>query len=59
MCPHCSYHYPLPSHERVAQLADKGTVTFVGEEVRAVDPLEFFDLRPTRSGSPRHNSRPV
>jgi acetyl-CoA carboxylase carboxyl transferase subunit beta len=35
----------MPSHERIALLADKGTVTFVGEEVRAVDPLEFFDLR--------------
>ena len=37
---------PCRSHERIAQLADKGTVTFIGEEVRAVDPLEFFDLRP-------------
>jgi acetyl-CoA carboxylase carboxyl transferase subunit beta len=46
VCPHCSHHFPLPSHERVALLADKGTVTFIGEEVRAVDPLEFFDLRP-------------
>lgn len=46
VCPHCSFHYPLPSHERVAQLADKGSVTFIGEDVRAVDPLEFFDLRP-------------
>ncbi len=46
VCPHCSFHYPMPSHERVASLADKGTVTFVGEDVRAVDPLEFFDLRP-------------
>jgi acetyl-CoA carboxylase carboxyl transferase subunit beta len=45
VCPHCSFHYPMPSHERIALLADKGTVTFVGEEVRAVDPLEFFDLR--------------
>jgi len=46
VCPHCSHHYPLPSHERVAQLADRGTVTFVGEEVRPVDPLDFFDVRP-------------
>jgi acetyl-CoA carboxylase carboxyl transferase subunit beta len=46
VCPHCSFHYPMPSHERVALLADKGTVTFVGEEVRAIDPLGFVDLRP-------------
>jgi len=46
VCPHCSYHYPLPSHERIALLADKGSVGFVGEEVRAVDPLEFVDLQP-------------
>jgi acetyl-CoA carboxylase carboxyl transferase subunit beta len=46
VCPHCSFHYPLPSHERIAHLADKGTVSFLGEEVRAVDPLGFVDLRP-------------
>lgn len=46
VCPHCSHHFPLPAHERVAQLADKGTVSFVAEEVLPVDPLEFFDLRP-------------
>ncbi len=45
VCPHCSYHYPLPAHERVAQLADPGSVTFIGEEVRASDPLEFYDLK--------------
>jgi acetyl-CoA carboxylase carboxyl transferase subunit beta len=45
VCPHCSYHYPLPAHERVAQLADQGSVTFVGEEFRAGDPLGFFDLK--------------
>jgi acetyl-CoA carboxylase carboxyl transferase subunit beta len=45
VCPHCSYHYSLPAHERVAQLADAGTATFVSEEVRAIDPLGFVDLR--------------
>lgn len=45
VCPHCGYHYPLPAHERVAQLADKGTVSFVAEEVQPVDPLAFVDLR--------------
>ena len=46
VCPHCSFHFPVPSHERIAQLADKGTVSFLGEDVRAVDPLDFVDLRP-------------
>lgn len=46
VCPHCGHHYPLPSHERVAQLADKGTATFIAEELRAGDPLQFVDLKP-------------
>jgi acetyl-CoA carboxylase carboxyl transferase subunit beta len=46
VCPHCSYHYPLPAHERVAMLADRGTATFIAEELRAGDPLDFVDLRP-------------
>jgi len=45
VCPHCAYHYPLPAHERVAQLADQGSTTFIAEELRAGDPLEFFDLK--------------
>lgn len=45
VCPHCSYHFPLPAHERVAQLADEGSATFVAEEVRPSDPLEFVDLK--------------
>jgi acetyl-CoA carboxylase carboxyl transferase subunit beta len=46
VCPHCSYHYPLPAHERVAQLADLGSATFIAEELRASDPLGFIDLKP-------------
>jgi acetyl-CoA carboxylase carboxyl transferase subunit beta len=45
VCPRCSYHYPLPAHERVAQLADQGSATFIAEEFRAADPLGFFDLK--------------
>lgn len=45
VCPHCSNHFPLPAPERVAQLADPGSTAFVGEEVRAADPLDFFDLK--------------
>ncbi|NLE10221.1 MAG: acetyl-CoA carboxylase carboxyl transferase subunit beta [Actinobacteria bacterium] len=46
VCPHCGYHYVLPAHERVAMLADLGTADFLAEEVRAIDPLQFTDLRP-------------
>jgi acetyl-CoA carboxylase carboxyl transferase subunit beta len=46
VCPHCSYHYPLPARTRVEQLADGDTVSFIAEELRTADPLEFFDLRP-------------
>jgi acetyl-CoA carboxylase carboxyl transferase subunit beta len=46
VCPYCGHHFLVPAHTRVAQLADPGTVTFLGEELRATDPLEFYDLRP-------------
>lgn len=46
VCPHCGHHYLVAAHTRVAQLADHGSVTFVAEELRAADPLEFYDLRP-------------
>jgi acetyl-CoA carboxylase carboxyl transferase subunit beta len=45
VCPHCGYHYPMPARARVSLLADAGSVTFIGEELRPADPLEFFDLR--------------
>ena len=45
VCPHCSYHYPLPAKERVALLADEGSAEFIGEELRAGDPLDFVDLK--------------
>lgn len=46
ICPHCGYHYPMPAHSRVALLADAGSVSFIADELRPADPLEFFDLRP-------------
>jgi acetyl-CoA carboxylase carboxyl transferase subunit beta len=46
VCPYCDNHFLVPAHTRVAQLADPGTVTFLAEELRATDPLEFYDLRP-------------
>lgn len=46
VCPRCGHHHLLPAYVRVAQLADAGSVTFVAEDLRATDPLEFYDLRP-------------
>jgi acetyl-CoA carboxylase carboxyl transferase subunit beta len=46
VCPHCGHHYLVPAHTRVAQLADPGTVTFIAEELRPIDPLEFYDTKP-------------
>ena len=46
ICPHCGYHYPMPAQARVALLADAGSVSFIADELRPADPLEFFDLRP-------------
>ncbi len=46
VCPHCGYHYPMPAHARVSLLADAGSVSFIADELRPADPLEFFDLRP-------------
>ena len=36
---------PCRAAARVAQLADPGSVSFIGDELRPADPLEFFDLR--------------
>jgi len=46
VCPHCGHHYPLPSHIRIAQIADLDSVSFMSEELRPTDPLGFVDLRP-------------
>ena len=46
ICPHCGYHYPMPAHSRVSLLADAGSVSFIADELRPADPLEFFDQRP-------------
>ncbi|GAB4254715.1 MAG: acetyl-CoA carboxylase, carboxyltransferase subunit beta [Thermoleophilia bacterium] len=46
VCPHCGHHFPLGAPERVAQLVDPGTWREVAEDIRPVDPLDFFDTRP-------------
>jgi len=42
VCPHCGHHFPLGAPERVAQLVDPGTWREVAEDIRPVDPLDFF-----------------
>ena len=46
VCTHCDHHFPLPSHERIEQLADPGSFEEEAVELRSADPLGFFDLRP-------------
>lgn len=45
VCPACNYHFPVPSPERISQLADEGSWREVGSDVRSVDPLHFFDTQ--------------
>ncbi len=46
VCPRCGYHFLVTTPARIAQLADKDTVSFIAEGIRPGDPLAFFDLRP-------------
>lgn len=46
VCPRCGHHLLVSASARIAQLADRGSVTFIAEGLRPSDPLEFFDLRP-------------
>ena len=46
ICPYCGYHYPMPAQSRVSLLADAGSVSFIADDLRPGDPLEFFDTRP-------------
>ena len=46
VCPKCGHHFLVSAPARIAQLADKDTVTFIAEGIRPSDPLAFFDLRP-------------
>jgi acetyl-CoA carboxylase carboxyl transferase beta subunit len=46
VCPQCGHHFLVSAPARIAQLADKDTVSFIAEGIRPGDPLGFFDLRP-------------
>lgn len=46
VCPLCSYHHPISASERLVQLADPHSWRPVAGELRPLDPLSFFDIRP-------------
>ena len=45
VCAHCGHHFPVKARERIAQLIDPGTFEEEAADLRAADPLDFFDLR--------------
>src|SRR5437764_7121674 len=46
VCPQCGHHFPVGSRKRIAQLTDAGSFSEEATDVRSIDPLDFFDLRP-------------
>jgi acetyl-CoA carboxylase carboxyl transferase subunit beta len=46
VCTHCGHHFPMPAWSRIEWLADEGSFVEEAAEVRSVDALGFFDLRP-------------
>jgi acyl-CoA carboxylase subunit beta len=46
VCPGCGLHGALSARERVGQLFDPGTVTFLAPATTVEDPLGFVDERP-------------
>src|ERR1700681_130488 len=49
VCPDCKHHMSMPSHARIATLADEGTFIELDHGLVSVDPLEFADLRSYRA----------
>jgi len=43
ICQHCSYHFKLPSNERIEILVDEGTFQEIDADLKAVDALAFKD----------------
>ncbi|MDH4139227.1 MAG: acetyl-CoA carboxylase, carboxyltransferase subunit beta [Coriobacteriia bacterium] len=41
VCPYCGHHFPVPAHERIAQLVDEGSLEEFGAGITSSDPLEF------------------
>ncbi|MEX5633302.1 carboxyltransferase subunit alpha [Parafrankia sp. FMc2] len=46
VCPRCGHHHPVSAPERVAQLADPGSVDPLPFTVSDTDPLEFVAVAP-------------
>ena len=46
VCPQCGHHFPVRARERIEQVADPGSFSEDGSDLRSADILEFFDLRP-------------
>lgn len=46
VCPCCSHHNPMPTHERIAAMIDEGTWTELDTDLRSGDPLDFHDQKP-------------
>jgi acetyl-CoA carboxylase carboxyl transferase subunit beta len=45
VCPKCSYHFPIQSHNRIAIVADDGSFKELDRELAPVDPISFRDLK--------------
>lgn len=41
VCPACQYHYPIPTRERIALLADADSFIELSTELRSINPLHF------------------
>src|SRR5438046_8638573 len=46
VCPQCGHHFPMKARDRIASLADDGSLVEEAADVRREGPLSFFDLRP-------------
>ena len=47
-CPECNRYLSMPSHARIANVADKETFRELDREMVSVDPLDFSDLKSYR-----------
>jgi acetyl-CoA carboxylase carboxyl transferase subunit beta len=48
ICPQCGHYLTMPSHARIAMLADEGTFRELDRELVSVDPLGFADHKSYR-----------
>src|SRR3954463_10296553 len=46
VCPHCGHHFPMRARARIEWYAEHGSFQGEAADIRADDPLGFFDLRP-------------